>query len=361
MTEVMYPVAFSQDYAYLAMPKRRTSNYELPHTSVEAAGEYNLLDETHLFKQDAPYMTTPRTSQETFQLELTYDDDNLQYHPYSGVATDTIPAGYSESFMPSPEHSLHGYSGNSYNMSVAMQQQLSQDQIPYYHTPVSPSVVSDSAVPTQSISDSSFNLSGALSSISYTHFQPHNETKPQPSDISMALQRTLSGGQITKPKRQFTSAREAVFTCQVPNCGKHFKRIWNYKAHQQTHNPERAKPFQCGFSCGKSFVRKTDRERHETCVHSKKKEFRCQLCNSMFARKDTLRRHEDDGCSKRTGFPKTKPKRRRSPVIPNREPNPSPIKSSPSSRCSSRKSSFVSRTPMEAQLLAQTRAYKLEQ
>ncbi|KAF3166221.1 hypothetical protein TWF788_000592 [Orbilia oligospora] len=372
MTEVLYPIAFPQDYAYFGMPKRKTSNLGMSSSS-EDAHDYGILDERTLFKQSPEsYLSTPRTSLSYHS--GVYQDDSIHYS-YSGVDTANIPAGYSSHsngpvYMPSPEHSLHTFqddytmSPNSLSIgSVPMQQQLSHESI-YYHTPAPSTDDGNSSVPpsTQGLSDS-FNLNGALSSSSssYSSYPQHDsETKTENPDLSMALHRSMPGNRGDKPKRQFTSAHEAVYTCHLDNCGKHFKRIWNFKAHQNTHDPDRPKPFQCSHpACGKSFVRKTDKERHETCVHSKKKEFKCHLCNSMFARKDTLRRHEDDGCAKRSGFPKSKPKKRRSPVIPNREPNPSPIKSCSSSRSSSRKSSFGSRPPMEAHLLM-NRAYRID-
>ncbi|KAK6497653.1 hypothetical protein TWF481_012058 [Arthrobotrys musiformis] len=370
--EVLYPLAFPQDYAYFGMPKRKASNLGVPSSS-EDAQDYGILDERNIFKQTSDsYLSTPRTSL-SYHDDIYGHDDTIHYS-YSGVDTATIPAGYSDHasgsvYMPSPEHSLHAFQ-EDYSMSpsslsigsVPMQHQLSHESV-YYHTPA-PSTDSGSSVPpsTQGLSDT-FNLSGALSSSSssYSSYSQHDsQTKTEDPDLSMALHKTMPGNRGDKPKRQFTSATEAVYTCAADGCGKHFKRIWNYKAHLETHNPQRPKPFLCAYpTCGKSFVRKTDKERHETCVHSKKKEFRCHLCNSMFARKDTLRRHEDDGCSKRTGFPKSKPKKRRSPVIPNREPNPSPMRSCSSSRSASRKSSFVSRPPMEAHMLM-NRGFKID-
>ncbi|KAI5846044.1 hypothetical protein BZA05DRAFT_341702 [Tricharina praecox] len=101
-----------------------------------------------------------------------------------------------------------------------------------------------------------------------------------------------------KKKRQLTEASEATWTCE--KCGKHFSRIWNYNAHLETHNPDRPRPHTCPYQdCGKAFVRKTDLTRHTQCVHAKDKKFQCDLCGNTFARKDTLRRHEDDGCPQR--------------------------------------------------------------
>ncbi|KAF3936223.1 hypothetical protein ABW19_dt0204959 [Dactylella cylindrospora] len=359
MTEVLYPSAFSQDYAYFGMPKRKASALDISAT-VEDPEAWGILDERVLLKNDS-YLNPPRTSQSyPVEIPIQYDENQIQYQ-YPAMETADIPAGFSDTqnsvYITTPEHTVHAYSPEAFDMetqfgmsSVPMQHQLSHESVHYYHTPMSTASGSESIMTTTT---QAFDLTGALSS--YSHLQP-SETKNH-SDLALALQRG-SANRVTKPKRQFTTAKEALFTCNEPNCGKHFKRIWNFKAHQETHNPDRPKPFKCSeASCGKTFVRRTDRERHEVCVHSKKKEFKCNLCNSMFARKDTLRRHEDDGCSKRPGFPKSKQKKRRSPKIPNREPNPTPIKVS-SSRSSSRKTSS-SRAQIESQLLG-NRVYKSE-
>lgn len=95
-----------------------------------------------------------------------------------------------------------------------------------------------------------------------------------------------------------TQPSEANFRCA--QCGKHFSRVWNYTAHLDTHDPNRARPHVCtARGCGKAFVRRTDLARHTQCVHARDKRFCCPLCHSKFARKDTLRRHEDDGCPQR--------------------------------------------------------------
>ncbi|RPB07690.1 hypothetical protein P167DRAFT_495410 [Morchella conica CCBAS932] len=107
-----------------------------------------------------------------------------------------------------------------------------------------------------------------------------------------------SGAPRDRKKRRLTDPSEANFHCN--KCGKYFSRIWNYNAHLETHDPDRPRPHVCRVEeCKKAFVRRTDLTRHQACVHAKEKKFRCELCNNMFARKDTLRRHEDDGCPKR--------------------------------------------------------------
>ncbi|KAJ3568979.1 hypothetical protein NPX13_g6236 [Xylaria arbuscula] len=68
----------------------------------------------------------------------------------------------------------------------------------------------------------------------------------------------------------------------------------------ETHDKKREYPFSCTFEdCNKKFVRKTDLQRHHQSVHMKEKNHKCDYCGRHFARKDTLRRHMEDGCSKR--------------------------------------------------------------
>ena len=125
-----------------------------------------------------------------------------------------------------------------------------------------------------------------------------------------------------RKRRQLTESTNALFTCPQENCGKYFGRVWNYNAHLMTHDPNRARAHICPYDgCRKTFVRKTDLTRHTNSVcspptyncfaflhfadgfsfqvHKKERDFNCALCGHGFARKDTLRRHEDDGCPKR--------------------------------------------------------------
>ncbi|KAI0884802.1 uncharacterized protein GGS22DRAFT_147000 [Annulohypoxylon maeteangense] len=100
--------------------------------------------------------------------------------------------------------------------------------------------------------------------------------------------------------RKLTTKEEANFQCEVKGCGKLFSRSYNFKAHMETHDEKREYPFPCTVpDCNKKFVRKTDLQRHNQSVHMKEKNHKCDYCGRMFARKDTLRRHMEDGCAKR--------------------------------------------------------------
>jgi hypothetical protein len=103
-----------------------------------------------------------------------------------------------------------------------------------------------------------------------------------------------------RPARRLTTKEEANFQCEVKGCGKLFSRSYNFKAHMETHDEKREYPFPCQVGdCNKRFVRKTDLQRHHQSVHMKERNHKCDFCSRLFARKDTLRRHMEDGCPKR--------------------------------------------------------------
>ncbi|KAK3371469.1 hypothetical protein B0T24DRAFT_321388 [Lasiosphaeria ovina] len=108
---------------------------------------------------------------------------------------------------------------------------------------------------------------------------------------------------VARPRRaprRLTTKEEANFQCEVKGCGKLFSRSYNFKAHMETHDEKREYPFPCPISdCNKKFVRKTDLQRHHQSVHMRERNHKCDYCARLFARKDTLRRHMEDGCSKR--------------------------------------------------------------
>lgn len=100
----------------------------------------------------------------------------------------------------------------------------------------------------------------------------------------------------TSPPRKLTTREDANFQCQVKDCGKLFKRSYNFKAHMETHDPSREYPFPCSVEdCDKKFVRKTDLQRHHQEAHSKGAKHRCDYCSRHFWRKDTLRRYRKMG------------------------------------------------------------------
>lgn len=98
--------------------------------------------------------------------------------------------------------------------------------------------------------------------------------------------------------RSATTKDNANYECKL--CGKLFQRSYNHKAHMEIHDPNREYPHVCpAKGCERKFVRRTDLLRHDQSVHSKVRNHRCTACDAGFSRKDTLRRHAEDGCPKR--------------------------------------------------------------
>jgi len=126
---------------------------------------------------------------------------------------------------------------------------------------------------------------------------------PPPPTGSAFLHDARRQYRVQRPRRaprRLTTKEEANFVCEVKGCGKMFSRSYNFKAHMETHDEKREYPFPCTVTdCNKKFVRKTDLQRHHQSVHMKERNHKCDYCSRMFARKDTLRRHMEDGCSKR--------------------------------------------------------------
>ncbi|KAK1724313.1 uncharacterized protein BDZ83DRAFT_720005 [Colletotrichum acutatum] len=147
------------------------------------------------------------------------------------------------------------------------------------------------------------NQSPSWSKVEYGVDQYYqNPPAGEPAPVGRDSKRA-EDGKHNRPKRaprKMTSFADAQYQCQVAGCGKLFSRSYNYKAHLDTHDDKREYPFPCPVAdCNKRFVRKTDLQRHNQSVHMKEKNHRCDYCGRLFARKDTLRRHMDDGCSKR--------------------------------------------------------------
>ncbi|KZL65054.1 epithelial zinc-finger EZF protein [Colletotrichum tofieldiae] len=132
------------------------------------------------------------------------------------------------------------------------------------------------------------------------YYQNSPAGEPAPPSQEAKRAEDLKHNRPKRAPRKMTSFADAQYQCQVKGCGKLFSRSYNYKAHLDTHDEKREYPFPCPIAdCNKRFVRKTDLQRHNQSVHMKEKNHRCDYCGRLFARKDTLRRHMEDGCSKR--------------------------------------------------------------
>jgi hypothetical protein len=130
----------------------------------------------------------------------------------------------------------------------------------------------------------------SISSLPIPQYGRHSEGR---DSRSHSQRRSPSAIARIRQPRKLTTKEDANFQCHIKGCGKLFGRSYNYKAHMETHDSSREYPFPCTLKdCNKKFVRKTDLQRHHQSVHMKQRNHRCDYCSRLFARKDTLRRHD---------------------------------------------------------------------
>ncbi|KAF2226713.1 hypothetical protein BDZ85DRAFT_278642 [Elsinoe ampelina] len=103
---------------------------------------------------------------------------------------------------------------------------------------------------------------------------------------------------LHRRKRVYATQDTTVHQCHI--CKQFFQRSYNLKAHMRTHDPTRERAWVCQYpACDKAFERRADLSRHFDSVHIRDRKYPCPQCGSRFTRKDTARRHIEDGCSKR--------------------------------------------------------------
>ncbi|KAH7394980.1 hypothetical protein DE146DRAFT_66696 [Phaeosphaeria sp. MPI-PUGE-AT-0046c] len=151
-----------------------------------------------------------------------------------------------------------------------------------------------------------------LESVSMYEYDDRNFERALSEESTGSLQ-SKSGSHylsISEPRerarnRRHTNPLNAPYKCHLcPDKG--FARRYNFNQHMLTHDVTRKRENVCPVpDCRKEFVRKTDLARHDQSVHQRIKPFKCSRCPNVFSRKDTLRRHEEDGCNRRNQVPVT--------------------------------------------------------
>ncbi|KAG5816570.1 hypothetical protein H9Q74_011042 [Fusarium xylarioides] len=211
-------------------------------------------------------------------------------------------AGY-DSCLPAPYQTHDAYMPPSRNTVEGSVSSYGQGYEPQPYSTAGPSAAAyqTDGAPFASNLPSSLGASSSTTwpKQEYEVSQFYSTPQNQLPDLGQE-RRLLKTTKAKRPTRKHTSKEEANFQCEVKGCGKFFSRSYNYKSHLETHDEKREYPFPCTVDgCSKKFVRKTDLQRHHQSVHMKERNHKCDYCGHLFARKDTLRRHMEDGCSKR--------------------------------------------------------------
>ncbi|KAG0234537.1 hypothetical protein BGW42_006422 [Actinomortierella wolfii] len=100
----------------------------------------------------------------------------------------------------------------------------------------------------------------------------------------------LSPGAVRPPYTP-SSRKPRPYPCTYPGCGRVFEKRCNMLSHHWTHFPAEMPRHPCP-TCGKSFTRMHDVQRHISTVHEGSRNFVCAGCKRAFARRNGLNRHQ---------------------------------------------------------------------
>ncbi|CAG8687559.1 2455_t:CDS:1, partial [Ambispora leptoticha] len=126
--------------------------------------------------------------------------------------------------------------------------------------------------------------------------RPRPDEGQQNKEAPRKRRKSDSGSMEVDGDSELDETNGKNFVCT--KCGRGFQRKFNMQTHEQTHDPNRIKPFSCDFpGCGSRFTRKHDLKRHVNGIHKGERVHECNVCNKQFSRKDAWKRHQSS-CSK---------------------------------------------------------------
>ena len=123
------------------------------------------------------------------------------------------------------------------------------------------------------------------------HFKPQQERflvlggSSEERDVSSLISDSFN---IPKFVDEATGSESGVTYVRCPECKKKLKQR-SYRSHLRTHLGE--KQFKCDL-CNDSFTRKNDVKRHKKLIHEKPRDHQCQKCEKYFLTQENLRDHE---------------------------------------------------------------------
>ncbi|PNS18650.1 hypothetical protein CAC42_5189 [Sphaceloma murrayae] len=271
------------------MPVNLGSGY-MPYVSSAAWQEQSNFVAMPNMVDDSAYLRQSQAMNENlpwmFRPPATSTD--LDFASEASAASSPFPFSAESLFRASPHIKTEDSDSGSAAMTRTRSTVLSSysDSSPHqYQFPVAPAIKEERKSP----------VLNAVSS--HSPSSSHSRSSHESIDQDIDSEGDLSTGARRK-RRTYASEESGKHQCHI--CKQYFRRSYNLKAHMKTHDPSRLRAFVCGQpSCNRSFERKADLTRHFESVHIRDKKYPCEHCGSGFTRKDTARRHMDDGCSKR--------------------------------------------------------------
>ncbi|KAF1919695.1 hypothetical protein BDU57DRAFT_149730 [Ampelomyces quisqualis] len=250
----------------------------------------------------ASAQTSPRSSMSSCTREMSVFSHEGSEHTFPEIKVEYSGWAPEMRWGPTEPADLHGMSASRTPSLTVAPERLNADVFSYDH--------SYGSTPVQKLeSGTMYDYSGrnferALSEQSTGSLR----SKHRSEYISTSVPRERARN------RRHTDPANAAYLCHLCDEKKGFARRYNYNQHMLTHDMSRRREHPCTVpGCGKEFVRKTDLARHDHSVHQKARPFKCTRCPNVFARKDTLRRHEEEGCNRRIHIPGTDAKKATNP------------------------------------------------
>ncbi|KAF1943034.1 hypothetical protein EJ02DRAFT_344292 [Clathrospora elynae] len=231
--------------------------------------------------------TSPRSSLSSYTREMSAFSHEGSEHDFSSVKVENSGWGSDVHFAADGPVEMHGLPSSRQPPLTVAPERLSAGIFSYDNAYTSPAMPRYEATPVFDYNNRGFERA------------PSEESVGSPRSQTRSSYTATPGNRERTRNRRHTDPAHAAYRCQLcPDKG--FARRYNYNQHMLTHDSCRRKDNICTFpGCMKEFVRKTDLARHDQSVHQKVRNFQCTRCPQAFARKDTLRRHEEDGCPRR--------------------------------------------------------------
>lgn len=236
----------------------------------------------------ASAQTSPRSSLSPYTREMSVLSHEESEPVFAGVKSEGTVWSSEMSFGTNASAGMMELSSSRQQPDTMASERLDASMYPYGNAYPSPGIPRYEAAPTYELGNREVPRATSEASVNSQHSGPRSSYA------------SSTGAEEQPRNRRHTDPSQSVYRCTICPDNKGFARKYNYKQHMLTHDVFRKKEHVCPYpDCGKGFVRKTDLTRHNQSIHQQAKNFKCDKCPSAFARKDTLRRHDHEGCPRR--------------------------------------------------------------